>query len=452
MFKSKKFKAILPALLIIIVVVLFSFNNNVFSTEEVPNEVMPISEEANEIESNISEEEHTHTHDDSEIVGKDVYLLEDSNITVDYPIDGNLFVISNGTVTVTSEIGGSVFILAPNVIIEDTAMIYYTAYILAENLTFGAQITDLYSASSNLSISNTAIIYRDLHSFSETINFAGIIGRNASLSASTITLIPGSTEGTTGIIYGNLDYSSPNEITNIDKVVSGETYYTKTSVEGDTVSEPISTVIFNKVKSLFAYLLFVLAIWGVFKLLKSNYSTTSKQLLKTKPLPTFGIGLLSLIVIPVVAIILLLSEFTIRISAVLILAYIILLIVSTSIFLIAISEILSDKFGKFNKLLILIISTVALWLLGIIPAIGVFISFASLIFGLGIIILSLFPKNNSSTFEKYLIEENNKTEAITEEKNSEKNEEKLLENLIENITENEDENLTDNNDDTNNIE
>jgi len=75
MFKSKKFKAILPALLILIVVALFSFNTNVFSTEETQNEVMPISEETNEIEATDIQEGHNHTSEEPKIEKKDVYLI-----------------------------------------------------------------------------------------------------------------------------------------------------------------------------------------------------------------------------------------------------------------------------------------------------------------------------------------------------------------------------------------
>jgi len=439
MFKSKKFKAILPALLILIVVALFSFNTNVFSTEETQNEVMPISEETNEIEATDIQEGHNHTSEEPKIEKKDVYLIEESNVTIDYLIDGNLYVISNGTVILTTEVGGNVFILAPTVVIEKEASIYYSAFILAENLTVNGLIYDLYSASTSLTLSETGIIYRDVHSFAETINFAGIIGRNAYFSGNKITLTPGTAEGTNGIIYGNLEYSSPNKIENTDKVVIGETKHTKTSLEGETTSESISTIIIEKLKSLVAYLIFVLAVWGLFKLMKSNYIATSKQLLKTKPLPVLGIGFLTLITVPIISIILLFSSFTVRISAILILAYVIFLFVATSIFAIVLSEILADKFSKLNKFLVLILTIIALFVIGFIPYIGGLVTFASFIFGLGIIVLSLFYRPNTSINEK--IEENTENEKEvnienqTAEAIQDKIEENKLDNLIENLTE-----------------
>lgn len=446
MFKSKKIKTILSVLFMLLVITLFYFNNSVLSAEEQQNDVATISEDETEIETTNLDEDYTDTTSELEIIEKDVYLLGESSVTIDYLIDGNLFIISNDTVTITSEVGGSAFIMAPNVIIENTGAIYYTAYILAENLTIHGQVTDLYSCSSNLTISNTSIIYRDIHSFSETIDFAGIVGRNASFSANTITLTPGSNGNNAGIIYGNLDYSSSSEIENVENVVIGETNYTKTSSEDETASKSMSVIITEKVKSLITYLIFVLAVWGLFKLIKSNYSTTSKQLLKTKPLQVLGIGILALITIPVISFILLFSSFTIRISAVLILAYIILLLVSTSIFTIALSEILCEKYNKQNKFLILVLSIIGLWVLGIIPVIGVLISFASLLFGLGIIVLSLFNKNNTSIDEKteVIVEEQPK-EKIVEEKQEEISQDKVeeikLDNLIENLTENKDDKI-----------
>lgn len=78
----------------------------VFADDEVSqdNEIMPISDES--VENAV---ENTKTQEDS-YKKSDVYLTGD-NITIDYIVDGNLFVVAD-TVTINSQIGGDAFICA----------------------------------------------------------------------------------------------------------------------------------------------------------------------------------------------------------------------------------------------------------------------------------------------------------------------------------------------------
>jgi len=414
---NTKFKTFLTILFIFVLVItpLVSANNYVFATDLdeniLPSEISEDTYTEGEIpEGELTDEElYNLIMEQSEdayqnMVEDDVFLLEDSNVTLDYIIDGNIFIICNGTVTISSEIGGNAFIIAKDVILEESGAIYSPAFIISEALSINGLISDLFSISSNLKISETGYIARNIYSASDAITVNGAIGRNANLSVQSLIIekiasSEESEEESSPIIYGNLNYSSPYEISVSEGLIEGEIKYTQTINSTETITVPTTTKIVNILKSLISYLIFVLAIWGLFKITKPQYIKTAKNLLQTKPLLILGIGFLTLITVPVACIILMFSEFTIRISFVLMFTYIILLLSSSSVAIIALSEILCNKFNKVNKFLMLVISVVAISLLGHLPFIGGLISFASLIFGLGIIVLSLFDKTNPSTPE-----------------------------------------------------
>ena len=62
----------------------------------------------------------------------DVYLVGD-DITIDYIVDGNLFVMAN-KVTINSQIGGDAFILAKEVVVDSEGYIFNNLFACAQSI------------------------------------------------------------------------------------------------------------------------------------------------------------------------------------------------------------------------------------------------------------------------------------------------------------------------------
>ena len=397
-----KTKLKLSIIILLIITILFSLNLFVFSDEETNG-----NEQTLLIQGNNTNEESTNT---PEVVNDDKYIFENGNIDINYPIDGNLYAISNGKITISSEINGNIFIFGQYV--EITGTIYGSAYIMsAHDITFNGQMNDLYSMSDSLNIGSTGIIYRDLHSISENFEFEGIVGRNANITCDNINFKPAEDpENQFGKIYGNLTYSSNTKLEDLTNIVKGTVTYNEPKANEDN-SEFIKIKSKISISSLIAYLVFVLAIYGFFKLTKNNYENTSKDILKNKVWQSLGLGFAVLCAMPIAALILIFTPFTTRIGFILLFIYITLLLIGSAISIISISGIINEKYSNLNDWLMLLIVVAIKVIICLIPVIGGFIKFGLTVFGLGIFIISLFNKNNKENINndnnKVIIENNN---------------------------------------------
>lgn len=125
------------------------------------------------------------------------------------------------------------------------------------------------------------------------------------------------------------------------------------------------------------------------------YKNASKKFL-----PAFGIGILSLILIPVVSFLLLISIVGAPVSIALLVLYGLLLAISGSVFAISIANIISEKIKISNawlKALCVAIVSLLVYIIGIIPYVSL-IKFLIIILGFGIILMNMFFKNIN--FEK----------------------------------------------------
>ena len=151
-------------------------------------------------------------------VNTDLYLAEDK-VTIDKVVDGNAFVAAK-EVTVTGEIGGDLFVVADKVTIEG-GYVYSSLFVCANEVTINGVVYDVYAISNNFNLGSNGFIYRDLKVTGSNINLSGKIRRDAYISAKSLTL----NEQSGSIVYGNLEYSTPSEITIPEGAVSGNVKY-----------------------------------------------------------------------------------------------------------------------------------------------------------------------------------------------------------------------------------
>lgn len=350
--------------------------------------------------SNNSEMDTTESNDEN-FKRNDVYLTGD-NVTIDYIIDGNLFVVAN-TVTINSQVGGDAFICANTVTIEEDGYIFSNLFTFSKNVDIKGVVYDLYAASENITING--YVYRDIRIGSNTVNILGTVGRNAyvdcvnlNFSKDTNTNSEEETNETSqGTINGNLKYSAEQEGTIPEGSVAGETTFEKEmSFDNNTFQKQIM--------SLGTFLATVIVVWLLCLWLAPKFLEKNTSYLTTKKiLPIVGFGILTPIVGIIAAILLFILGLTSKIALLLIITLIILMMISSSIFIITINNIVCNKLNIEKKAVMfgtLVIASIILWVLNLIPFIGSVVGFAASVLGLGMIISSIVLKEKDDTIIK----------------------------------------------------
>ena len=267
----------------------------------------------------------------------DVYLVGD-NITIDYVIDGNLFVIAD-SVTIDSQIGGDAFIIADSINVNEKGYIFSNLFALSQNINIKGVVYDVYALSEAVNVSG--YIYRDIKLCCSDLSIFGVVGRNAFVSCSNITFnqtpsSEGEESTSHGSITGNLNYSSSNEISIPEGVVSGETTFTKTNIDDNEFD------LQDKFISLGTIIVTAIIIWLLCIWLAPKFLDNTSKLISTKALPVIGFGILTPITIIVASIILFILGITATIGVLALGLLFALIAISTSIFIIAINNLICN--------------------------------------------------------------------------------------------------------------
>ena len=339
----------------------------------------------------------------------DVYLMGD-NVTIDYVVDGNLFVMAD-TVTINSKIGGDAFIMAKTINVGDQAYIFSNLFAMANSIDIKGVVYDVYALSQNFTISN-GYIYRDAKLCCNTININGTIGRNAFVSCSNINF--NTDENDKGIIYGDLTYSTPSELSFDKNIVNGNVTYKAPKVSPE---KSVREIVASYISDLGAFLAFVIIIWLVCLWLAPKFLNDTNKFVGKKTLNVLGTGLLTLIAVPIACIILLLLQLTAGISLLTVAIYILALIVAKSIFTIVANNYLCSKLninkntGIFGML---IVSGVIVWVISELPYVGGIVSFIISVLGLGVLVSAILPKKAKKASDTNEVKETTKTDVKKE--------------------------------------
>lgn len=368
---SKKLKSILFFALVLIVLL----SSVVFADNETP-----ITKADNEAGIMLVDENLEAT---SNVVSKTLYLA-DSSVTIDYPVEGN------------------VFALAQNLKIESTGSIDSTLFVCAENVTIDGTVSDVFSISSNLTINNNARIMQDITAGGSTLKLGGTIGRNANFAFDEIYV------SDSAVILGDLSYSSRAAAISED-IVSGTTSFKPIE---EVKIEP-KDIIREKLNDLYTLLVVSLVIVLIVVYAMPKFADKEQKIVENKLAATFGYGALALILVPFVCLLLFCTILGILPSIVLLLVYLFIIMqVATPLVAIAMAKIICQKINKNTKgftLLFSMLLVLAIWVLELIPVLGSIVSLLTAILGLGIIVYAIFhstiePKKDSKKDDKIVAE------------------------------------------------
>lgn len=316
----------------------------------------------------------------------DDLLIANDTVTVEEEKAGTAFMLGND-VTAKGTVDGISFIAGNNVNVENKSDYLFSAgnTVKLENASF----KDGFLAGTTVELSDS-FVERDVYAAGSTVRLSSTIGRNANIAGSTVVV--------TGTVNGDLTIAASTIEIKDGAEVKGTLYYSEdasitispNAIINKKVAKEINKLtIFDSFKSrlfgnLFSFanmlvvgLLLLLLVPKLFEKI-SGYG-------KESILSNLGIGLLSLIAIPITTIILLITIVGLSSSLLLLACYIILVYLSTLFASYYIGNILLSNKIK-SKFLILVISLLGVYLLKLIPFVNILTSICVLGIGLGLII------------------------------------------------------------------
>lgn len=387
----------------------------------VTDEAVTTNLENEEVTTDLDTETEAIEEEEPEIYEGDLYIFEDT-VNMDKLVDGNVYIIGKD-VTITGQIAGNLFVIADNLTIgDDTSVssyngyVFYNIYAIANKATLYSSCYDLYILGNNITIDSSFYLYRDLKLGATNANVFATVGRNVDVEAGNLNLKKDDTSYAS--IYGNLNYSTATEIDEetLEKCVNGETTYS--FLPEEEVSTVEANTIMTHVEDVAIKVIFTIFVWLMIMWIAPKFLEKSSNLITKKPLHSIGTGLLTLIATPIILFVLLILIITLPISLIGIALYVLAISIAFSITCIAVTYSLKEKLhlNKWYKtLVVLILVRIALYLLGLIPLVGILVSFIALILGLGLIMYS-FEKNNTNIENKENVEV---VETVVEEKTEE---------------------------------
>lgn len=388
---------------ILIALLTFCFNTNVFATdlENDENNVVTTSEETNSIteENIVSSDDNDGTSEDEmvDIYNGDLYVLFNENndynsstYVMDKNVDGNVFIFGQD-VKITGRINGSLFIFASTVTIEESAYVGCHVFAFADRITMSGFTYDMYAAATEFQLTQSGVAYRDLKVSANTAYLYGSVGRNIDIVGNNIDVYADSDNCL--YVAGNINYTSSRVIEDLDKItVNGGINYTE-AVEDTTNENEVANYIYDGLENV----VFTLVAYLVLIFLAPKFIEKSKEYASVRGLLALAIGVAFTILVPVVSIVLIFTTACSGIAWTLLMTYGVVLMLNCAITTIIINELITSKVLKFNetwkKVLMIIPISIVVFALRQIPYfIGTFITAAIFLIGVGTIILYQFDK------------------------------------------------------------
>lgn len=313
------------------------------------------------------------------------------NITKD--IEGDAFILCKQKVTIDSFISGNVFVISTDLEITENAEISGSLFCLAQNLNLsGEVVNNVYCATQTFNMNTNSSIGLCLYLTAEDTKLGGEIEGDANISSNKITILDNLN------INGDINYSSPEEIQIPQSaIILGNIRYSLNNPKDD-VSK--SNVILDFIRSTLSYAILALVLFLI--LYKANVKFIKNDIkLKDNLGKIILCGILTLLLTPLFCIVTLFTSFTLPISLIVAFIYIVLILVATPISIIVLSKLLSEKyketFIKNNNILrhsiFIVILCIVYKLLELIPIVGLIITIALGLIGVGIITKNTFFKN-----------------------------------------------------------
>lgn len=299
-------------------------------------------------------------------------------ITVSGHINGDLIAIAP-EILVTGEIGGNARVAGSNLTINGSVARNVNSF--GSNLVFGPESRigwDVYLAGENISLNG--VIGGNLSGHAKKATISGQIGKNVNLTMSQKTSDGLLVVSSTGVINGDLKYSSltPANIS-AGASIAGETLQTTPSTTKD------NNWLIWVWKELFAvFSAFAVGLMLIY--VGKNITRKILNNMEDSPAKMFLPGLTALLILPPLALLLALSIIGLPLSLIVAATWMILFYLGKILSAVLVGRLIINKLGKptaDNFFPSLIVGVLLIWLLAAIPYFGWLVSLSAALFGMG---------------------------------------------------------------------
>lgn len=309
-----------------------------------------------------------------------VRLIAGNRVTSNADIDGISFVAGNdvsvnGRTTYGFYAGNSVTI---NEAVEKDLFVAGNSVTIGNDAVIGR---DIFIAASNILVSSN--VARNLFAGGSTVNISGItINGDAHIEAERIIM----DEST--VIKGKLTYEEGATVTGLESATIGSIKTTKIATNDNVIK-------YNPVNYFYSFVISIISSFIVLAILFYLLPKTKDKLLNTKLDASnigmsIAIGILTVIVLPIIAIIALLTGILTPLALIALCVFIIACYLSTLFASFIIGNLINTKLFKNNSIyLSILIGLILIKLIGLIPVLGFIISILLFLYGLGLIALGI---------------------------------------------------------------
>ena len=318
----------------------------------------------------------------------------DENVLVNYDIIGSS-VIGGYNVTITNKIDGAALILGNSINVNSN--IEY-ALITGQDITVNGKIKDALIFGNSIVLNESSNIERDIIIYGNNIEISGLINRDVTIYGSNVKIdsvqIAGDIKITAdniditenSVIMGKLSYNDDAILEKAETSSIGEIEVFERVIDRDPTF--IEMVIEHLIKLVSLLVIFVVMMLIIPKLF-NNIGNSKNEIVRN-----MGYGIISLIVIPIIALILMLTKFGLPLGLILLVLYLISIYISTIVTGYLLGNIIWNKFIKIKKTIYLegLLGITILYIISLIPYVGTAIYFISLIISMGTILNILFKK------------------------------------------------------------
>jgi len=301
-------------------------------------------------------------------------------------ISGNVFIYTN-SLSLNGKIGGNLYANVKSFDMQYFGFIDRDLLLNAENAKINGYVNrNSIIEANNITTNDKFVNQKDFTiTDADSLTFAGEIKGNAIINSKSITLKNKENDNNlTCKITGNLSYSSTKELEIPEGIVLKEISYTNYNSVGskNTLSNILDYVLSLIGMLILAHVLYVLIHKFAPKYLDKFSNITVLGLLKY-----LGIGLGFLVLIPIISILLIVSNVGSILGIILLLIYIILLLIAKPMFIISVATFAKNKCAKkLNIYLYILIIDIILSLIALMPYVGFIISTLVSLIGFGMII------------------------------------------------------------------
>lgn len=295
-------------------------------------------------------------------------------------VNGNVYLFANN-VTIDNEIiNGDVFISANNVNLGTDVIINGNAFICAMNAKINATITrGAYIVSKDVSFGETSSVKYDTNICADHVTLSGSFDRNVNAFVNNMEVTKDA------IILKDLNYVSDKEAAINDEATIVNVNFEKRIAK----SRKTIDIVYDYVLDFTQYFVLTFVILIIIMKFMPTFIRKAKECVRVS---AFGIGIVSIVLMPIIFIALVMLRVTATIAIAALVMLIALLLVSMAITNIAIGAKLSERFKKIKFPIHVAIVTVISWFIYQIPFFGGIAAFFMVATGLGIVLRANFVK------------------------------------------------------------